>query len=180
MGRTAEATDTASKAVPTSAEIAAACQGADHHPSAEDVTLLRQWGALQAGFRSLTDDLLSDVERKAGITPSSFQVLWFLMTSEANTAKMHQLAETLGFSTAGTTKVADRLVDAGLVERRPSADDRRVILAKLTPEGLRVASEAAFALVEALKERVVGTVGAERFADLATLIGAFGPEINHC
>ena len=178
MSQTAEAAGTA--AVLTSAEIAATCRAADHHPSAEDVTLLRQWGALQAGFRSLTDDLLSDVEQKAGVSPSSFQVLWFLMTAEANTAKMHQLAETLGFSTAGTTKVADRLVYAGLMERNPSADDRRVILAKLTPEGLRVGSEAAFALVEALKERVVSAVGAERFADLATLIGAFGPEINHC
>ena len=48
---------------------------------------------------------------------------------------MSQLSAVLGFSTAGTTKVADRLAEAGMIERGPSAADRRVILVTLTEHG---------------------------------------------
>jgi DNA-binding MarR family transcriptional regulator len=158
----------------------AECEAAGHRPGAGDLALLGQWEAFRSGFQALTDDLLGDVEAKVGVVPSSFRVLWFLLTAPVHAAKMHQLAETLNFSTAGTTKVVDRLVEAGLLERNASIVDRRVIQARLTDEGLRVASEAAFALVEALQERVVGTLGAERFADLAAAIGEFGPESRRC
>ena len=62
---------------------------------------------------------------------------------------MHELAQILGFSSAGTTKVADRLADAGLIERSPSRTDRRVIYATLTERGLDVAATAALALADA-------------------------------
>jgi DNA-binding MarR family transcriptional regulator len=88
---------------------------------------------------------------------------------------MYQLAQTLGFSTAGTTKVADRLVEAGLVERRPSLSDRRVIFAALTETGRQVAREAALALAAAVRDRVVEPLGSEQFASLSAAIGSVDP-----
>jgi DNA-binding MarR family transcriptional regulator len=145
-------------------------------PASEDMELLRQWAGLQSGFRKLTNQLLDDVEAKAGVSPSSFQVLWFLMTSEGNTARMNQLAQTLDFSTAGTTKVADRLVEAGLIERRASCTDRRVIFATLTEAGLRVGLASATALAQSLRDRAVGVLGAEQFSTIAATLGALDPE----
>jgi DNA-binding MarR family transcriptional regulator len=144
-------------------------------PDSGDLTLLEEWNRLQSGFRRITEQLLADVDDKAGIAPSSFQVLWFLLTAPEQSAPMNQLAATLGFTTAGTTKVADRLAGAGLIERRPAPGDRRVVLAVLTADGVEVAMKAALALADALRERVVTPLGAEQFSALAERIGSLDP-----
>jgi DNA-binding MarR family transcriptional regulator len=149
--------------------------GTDACPSAADIALLKQWDILQSGFRRFTDQLLADVEARAAVPPSSFQVLWFLLTVPGRTARMHELAQTLGFSTAGTTKVADRLADAGLIERCSSPADRRVILATLTGPGIEVATTAALALADALRARVVGPLGAGHLESLSAAVGSLDP-----
>ena len=74
-------------------------------PSPRQLVLLEQWNALQSGFRRLTDEVLRDVETETGLTPSSFHVLWFLLTTPGNSAPMNQLASTLNFTTAVTSGV---------------------------------------------------------------------------
>jgi DNA-binding MarR family transcriptional regulator len=140
-------------------------------PTPQELALLRQWNTLQSGLRRLTDQLLCDVGNSTGLAPSSFQVLWFLLTTPEQSAPMNQLTETLGFTTAGTTKVADRLTEAGLLERRPQPSDRRVILAALTEHGRQVAITAARTFAQALQERVIGPLGEDKFASLADAIG---------
>jgi DNA-binding MarR family transcriptional regulator len=56
---------------------------------------------------------------------------------------MRRLAERLGNDASNVTGIADRLEDRGLVERRPSEDDRRVKALAVTRDG------------EALRERFV-------------------------
>jgi DNA-binding MarR family transcriptional regulator len=129
-----------------------------------DLALLQQWNSLQGAFRRLNGRLLDDVEARTGVSPSAFQALWYLVSSPQYTAKMSQLSAVLGFSTAGTTKVADRLAEAGLIERGPSAADRRVILVTLTEHGLQIASEAIRTFLGALRERAVGPMGEDGFA----------------
>ncbi len=48
---------------------------------------------------------------------------------------MSQLAQRLYYSKAGMTKMVDRLERDGLLQRKPSSDDRRAIRIILTPEG---------------------------------------------
>jgi DNA-binding MarR family transcriptional regulator len=145
-------------------------------PEPEDLALLQQWDQVQAGFRRLNGVLLDDVEAQAGVAPSTFQVLWFLMSSSDFTAKMSRLSQTLGFSTAGTTKVADRMAEAKLITRTPSIADRRVILVTLTVEGVRVGARAIDAFLRALRERAVEPLGNEGFAQLASAIAGLDPE----
>jgi DNA-binding MarR family transcriptional regulator len=54
-------------------------------------------------------------------------------------AKMNELARFLGLTKANATGLVDRLVKKGLVTRRHSEEDRRVVLVWLTPSGLRIA-----------------------------------------
>jgi DNA-binding MarR family transcriptional regulator len=140
-------------------------------PTPQELALLRQWNALQSGLRRLTDQLWCDVENSTGLAPSSFQVLWFLLTTPGRSAPMNQLTQTLGFTTAGTTKVADRLAEAGLLERRPHPTDRRVIQAALTDHGHQIASTAARTFAQALQQHVIEPLGEEKFASLADAIG---------
>src|SRR5215813_7478669 len=51
---------------------------------------------------------------------------------------MGRLAETLSCDASNVTGLVDRLEARGLVQRRPSADDRRVKVLQLTPAGSRL------------------------------------------
>lgn len=69
------------------------------------------------------------------------------------------------------TRLVDRLERAGLVERRRSADDRRVVLVRITGKGrglLRRLREP----VRALHREQLGHLGAERLEELSALLVA--------
>jgi DNA-binding MarR family transcriptional regulator len=51
---------------------------------------------------------------------------------------MGRLAETLACDASNVTGLVDRLESRQLIERRPSADDRRVKVLALTPAGVRL------------------------------------------
>ncbi|MFD4944465.1 MarR family winged helix-turn-helix transcriptional regulator [Streptomyces sp. NPDC058409] len=150
-------------------------------PKAEDAALLLQWHTMHSGLRRLSEQLLADVERASHSASSSLQVLWYLLTVPEHAAPMNQLSQLMGFSTAGTTKVVDRLCEAGLLERRASCSDRRVTYAALTPVGLSAAADASSALAAALRRRVAAAgVGADRFAALAADIALLDPAPGPC
>ncbi|WP_086023057.1 MarR family winged helix-turn-helix transcriptional regulator [Streptomyces sp. SPB074] len=140
-------------------------------PSATDVALLEGWHGIARGLGGVQEELSAEVARGSRIDPAAVQVLWFLLTRPGVAVPMNQVARLLGFSTAGTTKVVDRLAELGLLERRPSPDDRRVTFAALTPGGRAAAGDLADDLARALRERVVGVIGEEGFTTLVSLTG---------
>jgi DNA-binding MarR family transcriptional regulator len=152
----------------------------DLAPSVRELALLQQWHSLHSGVQRLTSGLLADVEAENGLTPSSFQALMFLVAAPGQAAPMNQLAQALGFSTAGTTKVVDRLAGAGLVERRPSGSDRRVTYTALTAEGAERVLAASRTLARVLRTRVVEPLGEELFGTLARAIGSLAPDTGAC
>lgn len=138
--------------------------------------LLQQWTAAQAGFHRLATRLLEEVTRRTDLPPSSVQILLLLLQSPPyHSLTMTQLARHLEFSTAGITKVTDRLTRAGLIERSPCLTDRRVVRATLTPHGVQAARRAGDVLAEALNRDVVGRVGPADFTRLTGLITALDP-----
>lgn len=153
---------------------AAATAAPDGCPSTEEAELLQRWNSLATGFRELTDQLLGDAQREVGLPPSLLEVLCFLATTPEQAAPMRLLAQTLGFSTAGTTGVVDRLAEAGLVERRPSSSDRRVTYAALTPQGRETATATARVFADSVRRRVVEPLGEEGFASFAAAFATLG------
>jgi len=137
---------------------------------------LQRWTTAQAGFHRLTTRLIEEVTRRTGLPASSAQILLLLMQSPpCHSLTMTQLARHLEFSTAGITKVTDRLTQAGLIERSPCTTDRRVVRATLTPHGFEVSRQAADALAEALRQQVIGKTGEDDFVRLTDLIAAVDP-----
>jgi DNA-binding MarR family transcriptional regulator len=145
-------------------------------PTPQQLALLEQWNALQSSFRRLTDQLLRDVETETGLAPSSFHVLWFLLTIPGYAAPMNQLTTSLNFTTAGTTNLVDRLAGAGLLERRPAPADRRVTLAVLTEKGRQTATTAARTFADALQQHVIAPLGPGALANLADTVGSLAPD----
>jgi DNA-binding MarR family transcriptional regulator len=101
-----------------------------------------------------------------------FEVLLRLLRTPGGQLTMTQLAHEVALTSGGFTKLADRMVGVGLIERRTSAEDRRVSHAVLTAEGQRVAEEAQRRHVAALREHFLGPLGEDRAAQLAALMRA--------
>ena len=58
-----------------------------------------------------------------------------LRQSDDGRLKMSQIADAIVHSTGGTTRLVDRLEEAGLVRREHCASDRRAIWVAITDEG---------------------------------------------
>jgi DNA-binding MarR family transcriptional regulator len=81
-----------------------------------------------------------EMERRCrvdGISHAQYVALWVLcLSDEADDGlPMRALADGLLNRAADTTRLVDRLVDAGLAERFPSPDDRRLVLVRATAAG---------------------------------------------
>ena len=70
-----------------------------------------------------------------------FEMLAAIAASEEERMKMGELAEALVITRGGLTKLVDRLVKAGLIERTFCDTDRRVIYATLLPAGSELLEE---------------------------------------
>lgn len=64
-----------------------------------------------------------------------YDVLWALESADGRQLRMHQLAEHVVLSRSNLTRLADRLEDAGLLERVAAAEDRRGAYCVITAAG---------------------------------------------
>lgn len=77
-----------------------------------------------------------------GISNTEFMVLFHLSQSEKNSMRRIDLAQKVGLSASGVTRLLKPMQKIGLVEKEASARDARVSLVKLTRGGKRIFSEA--------------------------------------
>lgn len=129
---------------------------ADHTPDHID-RILAQWrrerpdlqvspmGVLGRLFRVAQ---LADAALAAGLTDHHLQPGWFDLLAALRRAgepyelNPTQLMHATMLSSGGMTKRLDRLVEAGLVRRRPDPADRRGTLVRLTRKGKAVVDKA--------------------------------------
>jgi DNA-binding MarR family transcriptional regulator len=103
-----------------------------------------------------------------GLTPTQGQVLALLRANPAG-LRLGALAGLLGVTAATTSDSVAALHRKGLVEKLPLAADRRAVLVRLTPAGVREAAAAA-AWPDFLLEAVDELSGAEQAAFLRGLV----------
>lgn len=73
-----------------------------------------------------------------GLTFPQYLTLCSLGRAEGQALRMGDLATATHQSAASMTGIVDRLLEGGLVERRPDPADRRSVLVALTPRGTQV------------------------------------------
>jgi DNA-binding MarR family transcriptional regulator len=73
--------------------------------------------------------------RPNGLTFARFEVLRLLAFTRHGVLPVGKIGERLQVHPASVTNAVQRLVEAGLVERRPNPDDGRSVLAEITPAG---------------------------------------------
>jgi DNA-binding MarR family transcriptional regulator len=134
-------------------------------PSAGE--LLDAWASVMAGYTHVTRVLTEKIEQETSLAAPSFFVLLWLLRSGQAAVPLSTLARQVAFSSGGFTKVADRLEDAGLIERQPCPNDRRVTNAVLTPAGRAHAERAAAIYCAALHELVLQHLGTDGLLEMA-------------
>ena len=117
-------------------------------------------------FKGTTHVALADV----GLQEHEYQTLHHLMIRDTpGQASPSALASDLGISGAGMTGRLDALEEAGWIQRRPSADDRRRVEVEITKAGARIWREA-MDLRGRAEDAVVHVLDADERATLARLL----------
>ncbi|HEX4832218.1 MAG TPA: MarR family transcriptional regulator [Trebonia sp.] len=96
--------------------------------------------------------LLSRVEdalKPYGLTFAAYEALRLLAFTRHDSLPMGKMGERLMVHPASVTNAIRKLESRGLVERNLSPDDRRVVLAAITPAGRTLVEEATDALHQA-------------------------------
>ncbi|HSK50390.1 MAG TPA: MarR family transcriptional regulator [Solirubrobacterales bacterium] len=99
------------------------------------------WGALTRTHAAVTQRL-QDALAQAEFPPLPwYEMLATLADAPEQRMRMGDLAEALVITRGGLTKLVDRLIKAGLVERTFCETDRRVSYATLLPAGAEMLEE---------------------------------------
>lgn len=93
------------------------------------------FGMLLEAHAAVTTAVNRELEAVAGMPITWFEVLIRLSRSPEQRLRMSDLAAQVGLSHSGLTRLADRLIEAGLVRREACPEDRRGSFAVLTPAG---------------------------------------------
>jgi len=120
---------------------------------------LGAWRAfLRAGTASglALDAALAD----AGVSHSEYDVVVNVAIGPREGLRPTELADRVLITKSGLTRLVDRLVERGYIQRRVGASDRRGQLIVLTPEGRRTFRRAAPNVV-----RAIGTIFGEHFSE---------------
>jgi len=92
-----------------------------------------------------------------------YDVLWALESAQGRQLRMHELAEHVVLSRSNLTRLADRLQDAGLIERAAASEDRRGAYCVITAAG-RALRKRMWPAYEAAVERYFGAHISDREA----------------
>lgn len=109
------------------------------------------WGTLTRTHAAIAERLQAALAHGDFPPLPWYEVLATLSDAPDRRLKMGDLAERLVITRGGLTKLVDRLVKAGLVERAFCETDRRVSYATLTPSGSDLLEEMRPVVIAELK-----------------------------
>lgn len=132
---------------------------------------LRAWLKLAGVMLKLAPALDSQLQRDAGMTHFEYQCLAMLSEADDRTLRMSELAAKVNASLSRLSHVVKKLEGLDWVERFPCADNGRVTMARLTPEGWRVLVAAAPGHVETVRSLVFDGLDADDVVHLEQLMG---------
>ncbi len=141
---------------------------------------MRAWQALLHAHHDVIERLDRELRENHGLPLASYDVLLRLARAPDRSLRMTDLAERVLRSPSGLTRLIDRLVARGLVERRPDPEDARATLAGLTPAGSRLLRAAARTHLRGIREHFTGRLDGAQLESVASALEAItGPHLPH-
>jgi DNA-binding MarR family transcriptional regulator len=133
---------------------------------------LAAWRDFLRTHAVLTATLSRELEEARGLPLAQYDVLVQLDEAADGRLRMQDLAARVLFSRSGLTRLVDRMVTDGLVERERCEDDRRGTFAVLTAAGRRRLRDAAGIHLQGIQEHFTRHLGADDVRALRAALGA--------
>jgi len=127
----------------------------------------RTWRAFLSRHALLARLLEADLMAHSDLPLAEFDVLFQLALADGNRLRMNELADRVLLSRAGITRLVDRLVADGLVERMKCASDARGAFASLTDRGRTRLDQARPGHLAAVKRNFLETFSRAELETLA-------------
>ena len=141
---------------------------------------LDAWQAFLHAHQEVTTRLDSELRKGHGLTLSDYDVLVRLARAPERSLRMTELARRVMFSPSGLTRVVDRLVGEGLVQRNRDPGDARVVLARLTESGLDKVRKAARTHLSGIRRHFTGRLSRAQLRNVAAALQVIsGPHRPH-
>jgi DNA-binding MarR family transcriptional regulator len=137
-----------------------------------DVKLLTElelgaWRGFLRTHASLVRELDAELQTGHGISLSAYEVLLLLHEAPEGRLRMSELAGSALLSLSGMTRLVDRLVRDGLVERERCEDDRRGFFATPTAAGTALFERARATHLDGVRSRFLSRFAPAELASLA-------------
>ena len=143
-------------------------------------TELRAWQALLHAHHQVTRQLDAELQAEHGLSLNAYDVLLRLARAPGRRLRMSELATRVMMSPSGLTRVVDRLVADGLVERERFDGDARVMLAHLTDQGRQILRRAARTHLRGIRAHFTGRLSEAQLRSVATALEVIsGPHQPH-
>src|SRR4051812_22609108 len=114
---------------------------------------------------------MTEALRPTGLTGTQYNVLRILRGAGEPGLTCGQVGERMVTHDPDLTRLMDRLEKRGLIQRARDERDRRVVVTRITPEGLRLMKELD-GTVAAAHKQALGHVGEKKLRALGELLGS--------
>ena len=111
-----------------------------------------------------------------GIGFNDFVILYHLSQAPGEKLRRIDLAEKIGLTASGVTRMLAPMEKIGLIKREANAQDARVSYVMLAPGGKRLLTES-LDTAEYLSQEVIPTTGSEKMEELSGLLTELGRTI---
>lgn len=119
---------------------------------------LAPWRAFVRAHAEVSRRLDDDLRAEHGLSLQEYVTLLILVEAPERQLRMGRVAEALTLSKSGATRLIDRLVDDGLVERASCSSDARGAEARLTEAGVQRLRSAAPTHLRGIAEYFLATI----------------------
>jgi DNA-binding MarR family transcriptional regulator len=135
------------------------------------------WRAFVLANARIVKLLQVELECETGLSLPAYECLVRLSEAPDERMRMSELATFATLTPSGLTRVVDKLVADGLVERVRCDSDARVVYAALTPAGMQRLRDAYPTHLRGVREHFIDRLTASQ---LAALQAALGPLVSGC
>lgn len=140
---------------------------ADERITPEQLEVWRLFLRIQ---RRLSRRLEEDLQSKHELPLAWYDVLVRLVEADDHRLRMAELADQVMLSPSGLTRLVDRLVKEGLVQREHAEQDGRGFYAVLTEAGYERLRDASGTHLRGIKDYVISSYTPEELATVAALL----------
>lgn len=141
---------------------------------ADDPTV-NEWRRLLRYTREATAILDADLSRDREISLEEYDVL-FQLQEAGGTLRMTDLTNAVLITKSSCTRLVDRLVSRGLVERNTNEDDRRSIQVQTTKQGRAIMRRAAVTHLQGIDAVFTSRLTDRDLADLHRILNHLTPQ----